>query len=111
MPARAQIPYLFPEGASLGSDNLVLQARATRHRVDGYSGPLSIKTVLAGPVAWIVGGRELVVHPSSFLILSDGETYSMNIDAVRPVETCCVFFAHGFVERIALDTTSPLQRA
>lgn len=104
-------PFLFPAGVRLGVDNVVLQGRATRHKVDAYAGPLSIKTVIRGEVAWTVGGRELVVDPSSFLILSAGETYSMNIAALRPVETCCVFFAPGFVERIALDATSPLDTA
>jgi hypothetical protein len=85
------LPPPFPESARLGSDNVVLQARARCHQVDNYVGPLSIKTVLAGQVAWMVGGRELVVDRSSFLILSAGEKYSMNIDAVAPVETCCVF--------------------
>jgi AraC family transcriptional regulator len=106
-----QAPYLFPSGARLGSDNVVLEARAKRHRVDHYAGPLSIKTVINGEVAWIVKGRELVVDPLSFLIVSEGEPYSMNIDAPRPVETCCVFFAPGFVERVALDSASPLERA
>ena len=87
----------------------MLHARARRHKVDGYSGPLSIKTVLSGEVAWIVGARELLVDPSSFLILSSGEKYSMNIDAAKPVETCCVFFSPGFVENVALDLTSPLE--
>jgi AraC-like DNA-binding protein len=111
VPQARQPPYLFPNGARLNSDNVVLSARARRHQVDGYSGPLSIKTVLSGEVAWIVGGRKLVVDPSSFLILSVGEKYSMNIDAAQPVETCCVFFAPGFVENIALDLTSPLEPA
>ena len=106
-----QAPYLFPETAHLGTDNVVLHARSKRHSVDGYAGPLSIKTVLAGQVAWIVGGRELIVDRSSFLILSAGEKYSMNIAAMKPVETCCVFFAPDFVERVALDATSPLEQA
>jgi AraC-like DNA-binding protein len=104
-------PWLFPEGAHLGEDNALLHARAKRHRVENYSGPLSIKTVLAGRVAWIVAGRELVVDRSSFLIVCAGEKYSMNISAPTPVETCCVFFAPGFVERTVLDATSPLQRS
>jgi AraC-like DNA-binding protein len=104
------MPYLFPDGARLGADNVVLQARARSHRVDNYSGPLSIKTVLAGQVAWIIGGRDLVVDRSSFLIVSEGETYSMNIAEAKPVETCCVFFAPGFVESVALDSTSPVER-
>lgn len=110
--ARPQpIPYLFPEGAQLGTNNVVLQASGRKHRVDNYAGPLSIKTVLKGEVAWIIGGRELLVDSSSFLIVAANEKYSMNIDAVRPVETCCVFFAPEFVEGIALDATSPLEEA
>jgi AraC-like DNA-binding protein len=104
-------PYLFPSGCRLGADNLVLRARARHHRVDGFAGPLSIKTVVAGEVAWIINGRQLVVDPSSFLIIPDGEKYSMNIAAEKPVETCCVFFAPGFVEQLARDITSPMEKA
>jgi AraC-like DNA-binding protein len=106
-----QAPYPFPADSSIGRDNLVLHARATRHRVEEFSGPLSIKTVISGEVAWIVQGRPLVVDPSSFLVLSADEKYSMNIAAERPVETCCAFFAPGFVEQIAADMTSPLDQA
>jgi AraC family transcriptional regulator len=95
----------------LGADNVVLQARARSHRVQNYAGPFSVKTVLRGEVAWIIGGRELVVDRSSFLIVSAGEAYSMNIDSPTAVETCCVFFAPGFVERVAMDCTSPLEQA
>lgn len=111
MPQASQSPFLFPEGARIGPDHVVLHARAKRHTVDGFAGPLSIKTVRAGEVAWIVRGRQLVVDRSSFLILAEGEKYSMRIDAVRPVETCCAFFATGFVERVALDATSPMEQA
>ncbi|HEY1754042.1 MAG TPA: AraC family transcriptional regulator [Bryobacteraceae bacterium] len=106
-----QRPHLFPQGALIGLDNVVLNARAKRHRVEGIEGPLSIKTVIDGRVAWIVGGRSLVVDCSSFLVLSAGERYGMDIEELKPVETCCVFFAPGFVERVALDATSPLNRA
>lgn len=106
-----QAPFLFPEGARLGVDNVLLHARARRHQVQNYAGPLSIKTVLAGRVAWIIAGRELVVDPASFLIVSEGEKYSMNIESSKPVETCCAFFAPGFVERTVLDATSPLEQS
>ena len=104
-------PYLFPPGASLGTDNVVLHAKSRRHRVCDCAGPLSIKTVLDGQVAWTVEGRGLVVDRSSFLVLSDREKYSMNIDTVRPVETCCVFFSRGFVEGIARDATSTVEQS
>ncbi len=104
-------PYLFPAGARLGDHNLVLHASARRHSVRSYAGPLSIKTVLRGRVSWVVGGRELVVCPTSFLVLGAGERYSMEIDEVEPVETCCAFFASGFLERVAFDLTSSPEAA
>jgi AraC family transcriptional regulator len=105
----AQRPYLFPTGTRLGADNLVLHARARRHDVENYAGPLSIKTVRNGQVTWNIGGRQLVVDESSFLIVAAGERYSLHIHAAQPVETCCAFFAPGFVEQVALDVTSPLE--
>lgn len=45
----------------------------------------------------------------SFLVLGDGGPYSMDLNASRPVETCCAFFRSGFVEAIAHDATTPLQ--
>jgi AraC family transcriptional regulator len=104
-------PYLFPHQARLGEDNVVLHARARQHRVEGFAGPVSVKTVLEGTVAWHVSGRDLVVDPASFLILGAGEKYSMRIDEWRPVETCCAFFAPGFFERTVLDATSSLATA
>jgi AraC-like DNA-binding protein len=104
-------PYLFPAGASLGEHNVVLHASARRHSVRSYAGPLSIKTVLRGRVSWVVGGRDLVVCPKSFLVLAEGERYSMEIDESTPVETCCAFFAPGFLEQVALDLTSGAEAA
>ncbi len=104
-------PYLFPAGARFGEHNLVLHASARRHSVRSYAGPLSIKTVLRGRVSWVVGARELVVCPTSFLVLAAGERYSMEIDEAEPVETCCAFFASGFLEQVALDLTSSVEAA
>jgi AraC family transcriptional regulator len=108
---RRPMPYLFPAGARLEKDNLILHASARRHTVSSYTGPSSIKTVLRGRVSWVVRGREVVVDPSSFLVLAAGEAYSMNIDAPRPVETCCAFFAQGFLEQVAADLTSSTETA
>ena len=102
--------YLFPDDCQFGRDNLVLHASGRRHRVDNFPGPLSIKTVIDGQATWIVDGRELVVDTGSFLILNDGQKYSMNLmDAPRPIETCCAFFRKGYVEQIAQDATTSLQ--
>src|SRR5882672_7358848 len=95
--------YLFPDGARFGPDNLVLHARSRRHSVTDFAGPLSIKTVIEGAVPWNVGGRDLVVDPGSFLVLGEGERYSMDIDAPRSFETACAFFRGGYVEEVARD--------
>jgi len=101
--------YLVPGQAQFGTDNVVLHAKGTRHLVNDFSGPLSIKSVISGEVGWVVDGRDIVVDTQSFLVLGDGQKYSMNVDAQRPVETCCAFFRRGFVEQVTQDMTSPLQ--
>jgi AraC-like DNA-binding protein len=102
-------PYLFPDGSRFGRDNLVLHATARKHVVNRFPGPLSIKSVIDGEVIWTVDGRDLVVDSTSFLILNDGQEYSMNMEVPRPMETCCAFFRTGFVEQIAQDATTSLQ--
>jgi AraC family transcriptional regulator len=87
--------------ATLGVANAILCASARQHSVRDFPGPLSIKSVTRGTVAWKTGGRELVVDRDSFLLLHEGEPYSMEIDAREPVSTLCVFFAPGFVEAVA----------
>ena len=106
--ARGPVPYLFPEGARFGDDNVMLHARARRHQVDDFAGPLSIKTVVRGEVSWRVKGQDLPVDAASFLVLADGEPYAMDLDAPRPVETACAFFRRGLVEELASDLTTPL---
>ncbi|HTS24827.1 MAG TPA: AraC family transcriptional regulator [Bryobacteraceae bacterium] len=86
--------------APLGTHNSLLRARSRRHVVTGFEGPLSIKSVVTGTVAWRSGSRDLVVDRDSFLVLQDGEPYSMDIDARAPVATLCVFFQRGFAESV-----------
>ena len=109
MDPRIRRPYLFPLGSQFGVDNLVLHGGGRKYRLVDFEGPLSIKTVVRGTLGWIVGNREFLVDPSSFLVLGDGEKYSMDVDVPTPIETACIFFRKGFVESIALDTTTPVK--
>jgi AraC family transcriptional regulator len=104
-----QPQFLFPANSRFGRDNLVLHAIGRRHVVNDFAGPLSIKTVVRGEVQWIVEDRNLVVDSNTFIVLADGQRYSMNINCAKPVETCCVFFRSGFVEEVAQDATTPLE--
>jgi len=105
------VQYLFPAEARFHEDNLVLHARARRHVVINFAGPNSIKAVMRGEVEWRLGGQGLTVDENSFLFLSHGERYSMNIDTPRAVETCCAFFRNGYVEEVLADMTSPVAAA
>jgi AraC family transcriptional regulator len=91
--------------APLGVSNSILRARSRVHFVKDFPGPLSIKSVIAGTVAWKCGGRELVVDRDSFLVLNRAEPYSMEIESRTPVATLCVFFQHGFVESVSRSLT------
>jgi AraC family transcriptional regulator len=93
--------------APLGVRNAVLWARGRQHFVKDFPGPLSIKSVTSGTVAWKAGGRELLVDPDSFLVLNHGEPYSMHIDSRQPVTTLCVFFQPGFVESVCGSVAQP----
>ena len=97
-PLRAFTPNRLT--APLGTHNALLSARARTHFVQDFAGPLSIKSVAEGTVAWKSGGRELVVDLDSFLVLNHGEPYSMEIESRTPVATLCVFFQDGFVESV-----------
>jgi AraC family transcriptional regulator len=107
----ARPPFLFPDGARLGPDNVILHARARRHRLSDFAGPLSIKTVVNGTATWRVGGRDLVVDPGTFLVLGEGERYSLEIDSPRATETACAFFGGGFVEEMAQDAQTSVESA
>ena len=89
----------------LRAANAVLRGRSRVHYVKEFPGPLSIKSVTEGAVAWKVGGRDLVVDRDSFLVLNHGEPYSMEIESRRPVLTLCVFFQDGFVESVSESVT------
>jgi transcriptional regulator GlxA family with amidase domain len=86
--------------APIGERNAVLCARARTHFVKDFPGPLSIKSVTEGAVAWKTGGRELTVDTNSFLVLNHSEPYSLEIDSRVPVATLCVFFEPNFVRSV-----------
>lgn len=88
-----------PAASRLGVENAVLWGRGNReYTVRDFPGPLSIKAVLRGQAEWRAGGLRFEVDAGSFVILNDGQPYSMKIEPGPPVETFCVFFERGFVE-------------
>ena len=89
---------LNPAAALLGTRNAVLTGRATRPHAARFTGPLSIKGVMAGSATWETSEGRYELVPGAVLLLNDGEEYTLTIDALQPVETFNFFFERGFVE-------------
>ncbi|WP_307215066.1 AraC family transcriptional regulator [Paenibacillus tundrae] len=64
------------------------------------SGLLSLKTFRNGRCLYEAGRGHFAVDESNYLLLNEGQEYSLHIDSSVPVESFCIFFPHGFVEDI-----------
>ena len=97
-----------PAGTSaFGRTHVILNGRATAPmRVDSFTGPFSIKSVISGAAVWETRHGRYEVVPGRYLVLNHGTTYSLTIDARTPVETFCLFFRSGFVEEALRSATS-----
>lgn len=87
-----------PPSTELGRVNAIIGGRARRYDIRDFAGPLSIKAVISGTATWTTAAGRFDLGPSGCLIVNDGEQYSIEIDALQPVETFCIFFRRGFVE-------------
>jgi len=95
-----------PPAALLGRANAIVAGRARRYEVENVPGSLSIKCVIDGVATWETAAGRFEIGPAGFLVLNDGEEYTITIDAPRPVETFCIFFRRGFVEDAARAMSS-----
>jgi AraC family transcriptional regulator len=81
--------------------NAVLNGRNSFYVTPDHVGTLSIKTVLNGEGSWITPAGRYRLTPGSFLVLNEGQQYSVDIRARETVETFCVFFKPGFMEGVS----------
>ena len=95
-----------PNHAPTQDQHVLLWGRAQRYYVPSFPGPLSVKSVPAGRAAWTTDEARHEVGEASYLIINDAHPYTIEIDSEEPVETFCVFFARGFVEK-ALRSHQP----
>lgn len=91
------------------SCGLVLHERGRRHYWEG-TGLLSIKSFCYGRALYDTGHGLYGVDESSYLVLNDGQPYSIRIEAERPVESFCIFFKPGFAEQVYYSTVSEQRR-
>lgn len=81
------------------SCGFILHETGRRHHWEGV-GLLSVKTFSHGRALYNSGPGLYGVDENSYLILNDGQPYSITIDSERPVESFCVFFKSGFAEQV-----------
>lgn len=61
---------------------------------------LSVKTFSHGRALYDSGPGLYSVDDGSYLILNDGQPYSITVESERPVESFCIFFKPGFAEQV-----------
>jgi AraC-like DNA-binding protein len=90
-----------PPAAPMGQEHVILWGRGRReYYVADFPGPLSVKSVVRGEAEWRTSEGRFLVDRESILILNRGQRYSITVEPGRgDVETFCVFFRDGFVER------------
>ena len=93
----------------LGQATHILHERGFRHHWQGV-GPLSIKCFFRGRAFYDVGVGRYAVDDGSYLILNEGQSYSVDLDSENEIESFCIFFEHGVAESVqrSLDTKTSL---
>jgi len=63
-------------------------------------GLLSLKSFYNGEAQYAIGSRRFVVNDASYFILNHGQFYDIQIEADRPIESLCLFFAPDFANDV-----------
>jgi len=111
-----------PPARLLGQRNAIVSGtipanEPENHVVSDFAGPLSIKFMLDGRGFWQTPGGLFCVEGNAFLVLNEGQVYSLHMGGGEPRESFCPMFASGFVaeaervlrasEDILLDQPEP----
>lgn len=84
--------------------NFLLHEHGKQYHWEG-TGSLSIKTFRNGKALYDVGRGLYAVDDSCYLILNQGQRYSITIDSDSRLESFCIFFKDGFVEGVNRSLT------
>jgi len=85
--------------ASAAPASFILHEKGKQHHWEG-AGALSIKSFYHGQAFYNVGKGCHAVNDDSYLVLNPGQSYSITIDAPKPLESFCIFFAEGLAEEV-----------
>jgi AraC-like DNA-binding protein len=91
---------------SSGDSSYILHECA-RQYYGGGAGFLSIKSFYSGQALYNVGQGHFLIDESAYLVLNHGQPYAIAIEADRPVESFCLFFAPGLAEEVRRSLVTP----
>lgn len=96
-----------PSSTQMGQSSFLLHERATQHFWAG-TGALSIKTFAHGSAFYDLGRGQYRVEPHAYLLLNQGQWYSIACESEQPIESFCLFFADGLAEEAQYALTSTM---
>jgi AraC-like DNA-binding protein len=86
-----------PPAALIGKQNVIFTGTAFRHYAGPVFGSASVKSVVRGEGRWYSNDKCFRVQEGTWLLLNDGDEYTLEIDSLSPVTTFCVFFRVGYL--------------
>ena len=99
-----------PPAREISHCSTVLNGIATHYRVDSYRTTLCVKAVQCGSALYVTPKAKHLVTEDSFLILNEGQVYSLDFRGPGPTETLCPFFQPGFVEHVTYCLSAPTSK-
>jgi AraC-like DNA-binding protein len=98
---------LNPPAREIPACSALLNGIARQYRVDSYRTTLSVKAVERGAALYVTPQARHLVTEDCFLILNEGQEYSLEFQWPTPTETLCPFFQPGFLEHVSYCLTAP----
>ncbi|HEX2474534.1 MAG TPA: helix-turn-helix transcriptional regulator [Lacipirellulaceae bacterium] len=101
---------LNPRARELPACSAVLHGIAAQYNVDGYRTTLSVKAVARGAALYTTPQARHLVTKDCFLILNEGQQYSLEFQWPTATETICPFFQPGFLEHVSFCQSAPVAK-
>jgi AraC-like DNA-binding protein len=101
---------LNPPAHEIATCSTLLNGAALQYRVDAYRTTLAVKAVQRGAALYMTHGARQLVTSGDFLILNEGQEYSLEFQWPSTTETLCPFFQPGFVEHVAYCRRTPVHQ-
>src|SRR5262245_45589738 len=97
---------LNPRAREIPSCCALLHGVATRYHVESYRTTLSVKAVERGAALYVTPKARHLVTEDCFLILNDGQEYTLDFQWPTATETLCPFFQPRFLEHVSYCSTA-----